>query len=358
MHFNALRRQMPALLDTGVSIELISAPGRGKSEFVADTVKEMSKRDGEEWGFGKLFLATQTPNDLIGYMVPGYYELHGKRVRISEYTMPPWMLTDKGIPVTHYKRGIIFLDEYGQGEPDVKRASAELLLNGQLGPWKLPTGWSVVAASNRASDRSGVTKSYDFVINRRLQIEITDDLASWEDWAIRKQVDPLYIAFAVQNPQIVFSDGVPEKQGPWCTPRSLIMCERILKRGDGSVATDPDAVELATGMIGAAAASQLFAFIRLGQEMPKYEDIVKNPKSVKVPQKPDAQMLVCYSLAARVNEKDVDPIVTYVERFPKEFSVTFAKAACKRDFTLVNTKAFGEWCARNASLMAAIVDAK
>lgn len=358
MHFNALRRQMPALLDSGVSIELISAPGRGKSEFVADTVETMSKRDGSEWGFATLFLATMTPTDLLGYMVPEKRSFNGSgEALVSSFTMPPWMLTRDGVPVTHFRRGILFLDEFGQGEPDVKRAAAELLLNRRLGPWALPRGWSVIAASNRASDRSGVTKSYDFVINRRIQVDISDDLQSWEDWAFQHGLDPLYIAFANQNPQIVFSDGVPEKQEPWCTPRSLVMCERILKRGN-EIATDPDSVELATGMIGAGAAAQLFAFIRLGQEMPKYDEIVKSPKQVKVPGKPDAQMLVCYSLAARVSAQDAEPIVTYIERMPKEFAVTFAKAACKRDFSLVNTPTFSAWCAKNSSLMTAIVDAK
>ena len=47
-------------------------------------------------------------------------------------------------------------------------------------------------------------------------------------------------------------------------------------------------------------------------------------------------------------------VIEYVQRMQKEFAVTFAKAACKRDNTLVATPAFQKWAMSNSSLMAAI----
>jgi hypothetical protein len=359
MHFNHLRQNFRSLLDSKVSIELISAPGRGKSSFIEDTIAIESKKDEKPWGLSKLFLATMTPPDLIGYQFKGQKDFGNGPVAVTEPSMPLWMLTTEGKPVTEYERGILFLDEYGQGEADVKRSSAELLLNRQLGPWKLPPGWSVVAASNRSKDRSGVTKSFDFVINRRLEIEITDDLQSWEDWAFKHGVDPVFITFANQNPQIVFADGVPDKQGPWCTPRSLVMAATLLgnmRTADGKIPTDALAVEIASGMIGGPAAAQMFATIRLGNEMPAFEDIIAKPEKVKVPEKPDAAMLITYNLAARVTKDNAKPVMTYMERMQKEFAVTFAKAACRRDPTLIYSPAFEKWADSNASLMTAIVD--
>jgi hypothetical protein len=364
MNFLQLAKLIPGILDSGVSLEIKSQPGLGKSEFVDQTVQRMSQRDAQPWGFAKLFLATQTPVDLLGYMVPE----HRAGKLYSSFTEPLWMQTVDGRHVSEFKRGVLFLDEYGQAEGDVKRASAELLLNGGLGPHRLPKGWSVVAASNRASDRSGVTKSFDFVINRRAEIEIEPDLASWEDWAVRSGVHPIFTTFAVQNPEVVFSEGVPDKQGPWCTPRSLLMLERVFRSLSGEegvpVFTDkegksnPEVMEVASGIIGAGAATQLVATIMLAQEMPKLSEIITSPGKAKLPTRPDAQMLVCYQLAHRATEENIDPLIQYIERLPEEFTVTFGKSACKRDPDLVNTKAFGGWCQRNASLMMAIVDAR
>jgi len=99
---------------------------------------------------------------------------------------------------------------------------------------------------------------------------------------------------------------------------------------------------------------QLINTIKLDKEMPKYERIVADPEKVKVPERPDALMLVCFTLAHRVSEKDAAAVIKYVERMPKEFGVVFARSACHRVNTLVKTPAFNAWAFKNASLMAAI----
>ncbi len=366
MKFTDLDRIAPALLRAGKSLEIRSSPGRGKSEWVGNLISKMTALTGTQWGFASCFLATMTPTELMGFMIPTNDERTGKV--LSRFSMPAWFQTSDPITgepdgklVTDYANGVLFLDEYGQGEADVKRVSAELLLHGRIGPHVLKKGWTVIAASNFVTDRSGVTKDFDFVINRRTQVDITDDMEGWKDWAFAHGVNPVLIAFANQNPQIVFSAGVPDKQGPWCTPRSLVNLGKILDEmsaKDGNLPTDSVAMELAQGTIGSGATAQLMAMIKLGQEMPRYEDIVANPMNAKLPKQPDASMLVCYRLAANVNVKDVQPVVDYVERMPKEFSVTFAKAAVRRDPGLVNTKRFGDWCTTNATLMAAIADVR
>jgi len=354
MNLNQLKQVIPALLDDGISIELQSSPGLGKSEFVFQTIDAMTRRDGKQWGIATMFLATQTPPDLIGYQFKSERAFNGfkdnKPVSVTDPSMPLWMFTTDGRPVHTYERGILFLDEYGQGDADVKRASAELLLNRQIGPWKLPDGWSVIAASNRSEDRSGVTKSFDFVINRRLEIQLTPDVKSWEEWAFNEGIDPLYISFAAQNPQIVFDGKVPEKQGPWCTPRSLVKAARIMKSLGGQIT--PLTGEIMNGIIGGAAAAQLAAWVKLGQEAPKYEDIVADPMKAKMPKKPDLLMLVSYNLAARVTLEEHEPVIKYItrEEMPKELSLTFLQTAIRRHNALIHTKAVGAWLDGNPSL--------
>ena len=358
MKMNDFDRMFPAYAEAGISIELISAPGRGKSTKIRQLISKMSQITGEEWGYADLFLATQTPPDLIGFQFKGEVTYDGNSFPITDPTAPTWFVTESGLPVFAYKRGILFLDEFGQGQTDVKAAAAELLLNKRIGKWRLPDGWIVVAASNRTSDRSGVTKSLDFVINRRMEIHLTDDLDSWLEWADSTDMLPLTKAFAAQNPQVVFTEGVPEKQGPWCTPRSLEMADRLLQAlmvtSGGNLPTDALAVESVAGVIGQAAAAQYFAFVRLENEMPKYEKIVADPEGTKVPDKPDAQMLVCYNLAHRVSKDDADQVIKYVKRLPKDFSVTFVKTACNREPSLVTRPGFMKWIGENASLLAVV----
>jgi len=364
MRLNELLHNVIDNIEAGITTHLKSAPGIGKSEFVADLVAYLSKRDGTEWGFVTCFLGTMTPSDLLGYMVPTK-NTHpdGTQFLSSNFTVPPWMLTQptkeypQGRHINTFERGIVFLDEFGQAEGDVKKAAAPLILSGKVGPHQLHKGIAIIAASNGKNHRSGTTKDFDFVINRQQEVNITPDLASWIEWAATHGVSPVTMAFANQNPQIVFNEEVPKEQGPWTTPRSLVAADRLLqvkaKRNGGKLPDDPQTAEQLHGILGAGAA-QMLAFIKLDREMPKYEEIIANPSKVKVPSKPDAMMLVCYNLAHRIEAKDAGPVVEYMERLPKEFSVTFATTASRRQPMLVATKAFSKWAQENSSLMAAI----
>lgn len=360
-----------ALLDNiaaGISSHLKSPPGVGKSETVEQLIADLTKRDGpDSWGFVTCFLGTMTPSDLIGYMVPTRTKNpDGTEFLASTFTVPPWMMTaptpeyPHGRHINTYKRGIIFLDEFGQADGDTKKAAAQLLLKGEIGPHRLHKGIHIIAASNGKKDRSGVTKDFDFVINRQDEININPDLTSWLDWAATSGVSPIAQAFAQQNPQVVFESEVPKEQGPWTTPRSLVMADRLMQakaaRNNGVMPDDPTTVEQMMGIMGGGAA-QYFAFVKLEREMPKYQDIIADPMKVKVPTKPDAMMLICYQLAHMITVKDAAPVVAYMERLPKEFAVTFATTACKRNAQLVATPSFAKWARENSALMAAITTA-
>lgn len=363
MKLNDVIARLPFWYAAKKSVYLKSAPGRGKTSVLSEAPKILSARLNKNIGLVIINGPLLTPADSIGYLVPKKTDTvtpDGNHISHMEslYTDPFWFRTKEGKRLDEYDGGIIVVDEADKMDVDVKKVIGEAALSGRLGPHVLPNGWVVWMAGNRQKDRSGATKELDHLINRRIEIDITDDIVSWNDWANRNGVPPLYQAFANQNPQIVFSDGVPDKQGPWCTPRSAAEAgfyhDSLPKEADGSMPDDPATMEEIAGMIGEAACGQLFAFVKLEREMPKYEDIVAQPKSVKVPSKPDASMLVCYTLAARVKVEDCDQVITYIDRMPKEFAVIFGKAAVGRDPRLVTTDGFKKWIKENASLMAQI----
>lgn len=358
-----LSSRLPAILDSGLSLEIISAPGRGKSTLVKDFVRKANEAAGyRKWGLATLFLATQTPPDLIGYIMKGErtFTKDGKDivVPVSEATMPSWMCDDEtGQPAWMFERFIVFLDEYGQGEGDVKRASAELLLNGRLGPWQLPKGASVIAASNRAEDRSGVTRSFDFVINRRVEVYIVDDLPGFKEWAHENNMHPALIQFAEDFAEIVFSSAVPENQGPWCTPRSLHMLNRLLVSLSGNpdtLATDDVAAALAEGTVGSKAAGQVFSHIRAYNALPTYEEAVASPTTCLMPEAADLKMLMLGKMAHSLKPEHMDKCLTYLKRFGREFDVIFVRTVLKRHPKLMTQPTFLAWVKENSSLINAI----
>jgi hypothetical protein len=360
-----LATEVAHVMRVGHACELISPSGRGKSDFAHWLVEEMSRQDGEKWGKAELFLATQSPPDLTGYLFKGEVTYAGKTYSITDPTLPTWFICDDGQPVLAYKHGILIIDEYSKGQPDVKAAGAELFLHGRIGSHYLPDGWGRLALSNRVGDRSGDTKNHDFVINRRCEWHVTDDLRGTIDWWQDHNASRQVCAWAEKavheqhSVPLIFMPP-PEKQGPWATPRSCFMADQYLQfkaKAQGLVdqlPTDPITVETVQGYIGVPAARSLFESLILDTQMPKYEDIVKDPLTVKVPERADQQMMVCYNLAYNVEEKHIKQIIQYVVRMDADFAVTFVRAMLKRKPMFASNSSFLEWAMKNGTLIAQI----
>jgi len=352
MKLSDITSRAPGWYASGKCIYLKSAPGRGKTETVTSVPKLLEKRfSGKRFGLVVINGGCFTLTNATGYLWPEEREGEG---RYSQFTRPDWWITSEGYPLESYDGGIIFIDEWDKMDIESKKITGEAALSGRLASHKLPPGWVVWGAGNRSQDRSGSTKELDHLINRRREIEVQDDMVSLLEWGARNRLMPETLTFIEANPQVVF-EPLPEKQGPWCTPRGIASVDKYLQlmaEERGAVPTDALTIEEVSGDIGPGAAAQYFAMIRLGMEMPKYEDIMKNPAGVKVPAKIDAQMLVSHSLAARVSSEDAGKVLQYVDRMPKEFAVTFARSATQRDPGLVNSKAFMMWVGANSSLIA------
>lgn len=337
---------------SGKCVMLKSGPGRGKTTVISAMPAKIGAEIGKHLGFSLISAPLLTPADTVGYLVPK--DMPDGRTE-SRYTEPFWWRTDEGKRLEEYDGGIIFIDEADKADLDVKKVLGEMALSGRCGPHMLPPGWVVWMAGNRAGDRSGSTKELDHLINRRFELEVTDDLPGWVEWAIKAGVHYSLIGFAESNPQIVFPESVPERQGPFCTPRSLVATGELLLTLAGKDAklppTDENAVEAAAGGIGQAAAAQLMATLKLDSELPKIETIIANPGAAKIPSQPDAQMLVCYKLAMLCDDKTVDAFVTYVDRLPADFVITFAKSLATRRPMLMASKAIMDWQKRNSSVM-------
>jgi hypothetical protein len=354
MKLNTVLERIPAWYEAQMSVHITSAPGRGKSTTIEAAPALLGRLFNKSFGLYVINGAMLTPMDVLGYGIPKHHE--GGRTEMV-FSEPFFWRTEQGKRLEEYDGGILFVDEADKADTDVKKVLGEGALSRRFGPHHLPPGWVVWTAGNRAGDRSGSTKELDHLINRRMEVAITDDVESWTDWATQNGVSPMTIAFANQYPDIVFKEGVPDKQGPWCTPRSLVRADsymQVLAKGGDVSHKDVSLIEEIGGIIGDGNTAQYFAMIKLDREMPKFERIIADPENVRVPDKPDAQMLVAYNLAHRVSADNAKAVITYVERMPKDFSVTFAKAACKRDPRLVSTPDFNKWAMKNASLVASI----
>ncbi len=365
------------LFASGQAVLWSSKSGMGKSQVayqLFEDIKAEGAAKGESWGCGIIFAATQTPPDLIGYQFKGEREIvvgmeNGapvtKKISMTDPSCPLWFISTEGKPAFCYDKFFLIIDEYGQGEGDVKRAIAEIFLNGGTSPWYLPKGSVRIGLTNEGA-RYGVSKDFDFCIARRSRIEITPDVdallvhadKTYTHQGQQWNVMPVTKAWAAANPSIVFEDE-PKEQGPWCNPRQLFAADRYLQvafAATGKQEVDPAMMEVLAGTIGMAATTSYASHMQFLLELPSYADVIANPSDKSlVPSRADLQMLMAYQLAGHAQVADLGPLITYIQMFPKDMGVTFISALLRRDYKgMISTPPMQAWINKNAALVSII----
>jgi hypothetical protein len=322
-----------------------SPPGVGKSEAAFQYCGNLARIINKPVGLVVFMLTTVTSPDVRGFMLP-LKPVPGEQMQ-TIFSVPPWFPTISNCYVVEpdgewYKPGewdgevpevgVLFLDEWGQADEDVKKPAAELILNGNVGTTFLPIAWRVLAAQNRMSDRSGVVREMMFTVNRRCLLPIEGSLPCWLGWvdtlAPEKQPHYLTVSFARKHPNIVFRPTVPDGTDPFCTARSLVRMDRDLRALRSEEDEDHNrmpmtdvARQVCAGWIGNGSAGQYFTWLKYADEIPDIEDIERSPAGAKLPDGRDAQMVCAYMLTQAITEANARNVLRYILRMVTEMQI-------------------------------------
>lgn len=373
MNLRELHRHLLASAIAGNSVLVESKSGIGKSSMMLKLFESLKAQDPSlSWGLCCFFAATQTPPDLIGYQFKGDRSFPmpdgtQRTITVTDPSVPLWMISTEGKPAFMYDRVLLVIEEYGQGEADVKRACAEIFLNGGTSPWYLPQGSMVVGLTNKGA-RYGVSKDFDFCIARRTLVTADFDIDVWlEDFADKPYLHknrvwntmPITKVWAKNNAHVVNEDE-PKEQGPWCNPRTLCSFDRYLQVmtgfNNGVIPHDDIGVmSYGTGTIGAPASQSFVGMLQFRTELPSYESVVADPTGTPVPKRADLLLLMAYELANLTKKEHIAECITYVKRLPKDMAVTYVSSMLRRDYKgLINEPPMQAWIQQNAPLLAAI----
>ena len=364
-----LAEDVPAFFDMCFAgkapVKLNSKPGSGKSKQAKAYARRMNKKYAHDGGYGFFVLDMSKANlaDIMGYLMPEKEtrtDHNGVTTEVltGKYTYPFFLYDeDTGRPASEFKRGMIVLEEWGQGGREEKKACAPIILDRRLGLWTFPD-FDIVILSNRPEDRSGVTPEFDFLINRWVEADLVPTLNGFLIVGQELGMTMLTLAFAkrVGDKLGLFEDGVPEKQGPWLTQRSLHKFDDIIQANAsrGIDIDHPLMLVAASGAMGDEAAHAYIAFAAARSKLPAIREIVADPHGCRIPDDLDVMMFLVFDLASKVDHSNVDEISTYVKRLPADMATTFFFTATRRDDTLVGTKHFSSFAIQNQALLSAV----
>lgn len=350
-------KQAPNLYESGTAVHLIGPPGLGKSDIVKNEVRQaLSAHYAEEFGYHDVVVPTLDAPDFRGFLIPTK-DAQGKPT--SFFTRSAVMPSEEYLAA--HSKGIMFLDERNQADQLTQKSLAPVVLSKRFGEHTLPSGWIVFSASNRQQDGSGVGKALKHMVNRERTLFIEPDILSWAVWAEARGVHPMLIAFAKTRPNIVFSDSVPKEDAPFCTPRSYVSAAGLMGRAAGTdkdgnpnmkIPNDGIMMQLVSGDIGDKAAAELFAYLKVADDLPTIEEVMSDPKGCKCPKELSAAYAAMQMCIHFVTPLNVDKLWSFAERFPKELQVSAARSLCEKGAgVLLNSKALSTWLIANKALI-------
>ena len=246
------------------SIMIWGAPGIGKSSVVSAVAKK------NKLEFIDLRLSQLAPTDIRGLPEP--------RDGIS-YWCPPEFLPTSG-------KGILFFDEVNMAPPAIQGIAQQLILDREVGSYKLPEGWFVWAAGNRKEDHAAVFDMPAPLSNRFFHLEVTTGLNEFKQYAIKNDIDDRIISFINFRPKLLHQ--IDKNSPSWPSPRQWVKSNNLLK---ANLDIDP--------AVGAAAAAEFRSFCKIYKILPDIDKILGGKASPKFPDDLSAKYALCCALAMR-----------------------------------------------------------
>ena len=342
-----LQQIVPLVLNSPdkMPIGLIGSVGIAKTQSFKGWFRDMyAEHVGvapDQLGFIQERVANRDSAEIAGVALPSKDD-NGDL--FTQFTKPP-LITK--IEQTKCEYGIILFDELMQATVDVQKVLADVLDPAErtLAGWAIPDGWIVCFTGNRTSDKSGASRMLSHLLNRCVVFELQFDINGWADWAADNGVNPLAIDCAVAYEEDgFFADCVPNKDGPFCTPRSLVRAAQHLTAFTESDAFDgmtiPSYVEaLIAANIGDRAAGLLSRHIAMADKVPTAAEIFADPTGVNVPDETGYQLLAANRAINCADQSEAgEAALAYIVRLRPDLQVSLGskllRASTRNGWTL------------------------
>ena len=317
-----LANYLSASISAGHPVLVTGAPGIGKSDIIAQAARTAG---------AEVILShpvVSDPTDAKG--LP--WKVEGENVA----TFLPFGDLARALDST--VSTVWFLDDLGQASPAVQASFMQLLLARRVNGHILPDCVTFVAATNRRTDRAGVSGVLEPVKGRFYTIlELEPSLDDWSNWAIDNDIVPELIAFLRFRPDLLsaFEPTADLTNSP--TPRTWSHVSSILNY---HLSRDIETLAIC-GAVGEGAGMEFMAFLAMYQDLPNIDAILVDPDASAIPEKPATLYALTTGLAMRANDQTFGRIAKYAQRIVDaghgEFGALLLRDCLKRDESLIQS---------------------
>ncbi len=240
---------------------------------------------------------------------------------------------------------VCFLDDLGQAPQCVQAAAMQLILARRVNGHTVSDSVTFLAATNRRTDRAGVTGILEPVKSRYCTIiGLESDLDDWCGWALANNVPPELVAFVRFRPALLhdFKPTSDIVNSP--CPRTVANVGRLLQAGIAGF-------EPIAGAAGEGFATEFIGFLQIWRKLPSPDAVLLNPDTADVPTDPATLYAICGALAVRASDQTAGRLLTYARRMPAEFGVLLVRDSIRKAPEVQNCAEFIRWASDNQDIL-------
>lgn len=239
---------------------------------------------------------------------------------------------------------VLIVEELSDATMDMQNPLCRVLLDRFAGNMPLSDDLFIIATGNRTEDRSGASRLSTKLANRCRILGYEEDLDDWVAWARTHDVPPELVAFIRFRPMLLSDFDANRSKNP--TPRSWEDVARV------PMGLSPDAYfEHCAGSVGEGAATEWVGFLRMFQELPDFDAILRTPERAPVPTKPDVLYATSAKIVSVTTKTNIDKLWKFVKRMPADFVVLTARDWLARYPFAGSGKWFMEFASTYSGLM-------
>lgn len=248
--------------------------------------------------------------------------------------MPFDVFPIENTPLPKGKKGwLLLLDEFNSALPSVQASAYKLVLDRQVGQYKLHDNVAIIACGNLDSDNAIVNTMSSALISRFAHFYIRLDNDDWQEWAVKNNINPLITGFLNFKPSLLYTFK-PDNHLPYASPRTWQMLNKVL--------TKDTSLELMASLLDVGTATEFHAYMQHYKDLPHITDILAQPEYYKIPEKLGIQWATLTMVVSNL-EKDIDGCVTYLKRFNPEMHMVALREIKGRYPELLSHATIRQW---------------
>lgn len=321
--------QAADLLTTALKAKLVpmlhGSPAVGKSAVVKEIAHNFNLK------LIDLRLSQCDPTDLLG--LPTF--TNGRAGYAPMNTFP---IEGDEIP-RGYSGWLLFLDEFNSAPMSVQAAAYKLVLDRMVGIHNLHKNVAIVCAGNLESDGAIVQPMSTALQSRLVHLEVEVNNKEWVDWANSKGFDHRITSYIDFRPDQIYTFSPDHTDKTYASPRTWEFMNNLLKVSK----ITRDMLPLMIGTVGEGTAREFYGFCEIQDRLPKLEEIISKPNTIKVPDEPSVLFALSGSLAANATDENVSSLITFIGRMPAEFQVVCLRNLVRRNKALLKNPAIIGW---------------